>query len=154
MSDGQSEFAVAVDRQRGLLAIRIRSRLCQVEAAVGEMTWCEEIDVEHRVGIVGVDKLPVLTMIFHARTDAAPHAFVYLGIDAVSLWTQRGEIDISARLRVLRGEDMVESGIFVEVGVAGVVGAVGEYFREFQHVVGVAALRSVGSVNIAVAVGF
>ena len=118
------------------------------------MTWGEEIDIEHRVCVMGVDKLSVFAVVLHTRADAAPHAFVYLRIDAVSLWAQRGEIDITTRLRVLCGEDMVERGILIEVGVAGIVGAVGEYFREFQHVVGVAALRSVGSVDIAVAVGF
>ena len=92
-------------------------------------------------------------MVLHASAHAAPHAFVGHRVDAIALRTQGGEIDIATSLGVLGREDVVPHGLLVEIGILGIAGAVEQHLRELQHVVGVARLRTIGLVDIAIAVG-
>ena len=101
---------------------------------------------------MSVDEVPIFGMVLHTRTHTAPHTLVHLRVDAVSLWAQRGEIDVSARLRVLRRQDMIPHRILIEVGIHGIVCAVAEHLRQFQHVVRVTALRSVKLVDVSVGI--
>ena len=153
MTDSKGKRPGLVDRDRRLLLIGIACGLCQSKAGIAECAGHKEVDVQHRVTVVGIGEVAVLTVIFHARTHTAPHGLVHLRIDAIALRAQRCEVDIAARRRVLRGEDVIVHRIFIEVGVARVVRLVGKHLRELEHVVGVAALRSVSLVDIPVAVG-
>ena len=79
----------------------------------------------HPQGVVGhgtgVDKLPVLAVVLHAAAHTAPHGLVGLRINPVVLWASRREIHVTARHRMLRGEDMIEQGSLIEVGITTVV---------------------------------
>ena len=97
--------------------------------------------------------MTIFRVVLHARTHTAPHRLVHGGVDAVGLRAQRSEVDVAASERVLCGKDVVPHRVLVEVGIAGIVGAGGEQLAEFQHVVGVTALRTVGHVDISLCIG-
>ena len=85
-----------------------------------------------------VDEVPVLGVVLHTRADATPHRLVHGGVDAITLRTQGGEIDVTACVRVACGEDVIVHRALVEVGVAGIMCVVEEGLGEFQHIVAVA----------------
>ncbi len=97
--------------------------------------------------------MAIFRVIFHARTDAAPHAFVDGGVDAVALGTKGGEIDVAARLGVLGGEDVVPGGVFIEIGILRLVRLVEKHLGELQHVVGVARLGTIEVVDVVLCIG-
>ena len=102
---------------------------------------------------MGVDEVAVLGMILHTRSHAAPHALVHLRIDAIALRAQSGEIHVATRSRILRREDVVPHGSLVEIGIAGIVCLIKEILRKLQHVVGIAALRTVEVADILLRLG-
>ena len=128
------------------------SLLAQSEVFVAEFAGSEEVHVQYIIAVVGIDEVTIFRVVLHARSHTAPHRLVHGGVDAVGLRAQRGEIDVAARERVLCGEDVVPHRVLIEVGIAGIVGAGGEQLAEFQHVIGVAALRTVGHVDIALSI--
>ena len=92
--------------------------------------------------------MSVLGVVLHTSAYAAPHGLVDGRVDAVALWTQGGEIDVTACGGALCGKNMIPSCVLVEVGIAGIVCAVGHHLREFQHIVGIARLGAVEVVDI------
>ena len=139
--------------RRGRIDVGEAGLLPQSEVLVAELAGGEEVHIKNVPSVVGIDEVGILGMVLHARAHAAPHRLVHGGIDAVGLRAQRGEVDVAARQRVLRREDVVPHRVLVEVGIAGVVGAVAQHLAQFQHVVGVAALGAVGHVDVSVGVG-
>ena len=68
---------------------------------------------------MGINELSVLAMILHTCAHAAPHSLIGSGVVAIMTRTGRGEINIASVLGMLTGEDMVERGQLVVVGIAG-----------------------------------
>ena len=62
-----------------------------------------------------IDELTILAMVLHTCSDAAPHGLARSGINPVMARTHRCEIHISAVLRMLGREDMVEECTLVIV---------------------------------------
>ena len=91
-------------------------------------------------------------MVLHASAYAAPHSLVWLAIHLVVLRTEWREIDVAASFRILSGENVVPHGSFVEVSILGIVSAVEEVLRELQHVICVAALRTIKFFNVCIAI--
>ena len=67
---------------------------------------------------MGVNKLAILTMVFHTGTHATPHRLVRSGVNTVVGGTSGSEIDISAVNRMLGGKNVVEQGAFIKIGIS------------------------------------
>ena len=87
-------------------------------------------------------------MIFHSRSYAAPHGHVGSGVVAIVTRTGRCEVDITAMLRMLGRENVIEHCNLVEVAVGSVGICSVEKFGELQHIVGVARLGAVDVVHV------
>ena len=96
---------------------------------------------------MGVDELPVLAMVFHTGTYTAPHGFVGSRVITVMTWTFRREINIATVLRMLRREDMVHHGLLIKVSIACLGITTVEILCQFQHIVGIAGLRTIDIVD-------
>ena len=96
---------------------------------------------------MGVDELSVLAMVLHTGADTTPHCFIRSGVVAIVAGTGRREIDVASMFRVLGGEYVVECGKLVVVGIPRFRITTVEVFCKFQHIVGVAALRTVNVVD-------
>ena len=86
-------------------------------------------------------------MILHTRTYAAPHGLIRSRIVAIVTRTCRGEIHVATMHRVLTGEDMIESSQLVVVGIASLWVTTVHILRELQHIVCIAALRTVNIID-------
>ena len=152
-ANGDGVFAALGDGEGALRLVGELGLLTDAELLAVEFAGREEVHVERVVGgAMCIDEVTVFRVVLHACADAAPHALVHLRIDAVGEGAQRGEIDVAARLGVLGGHDVVPHRRLVEVGVLRIVRVVEEVFRELQHVVRVARLRTLHIINVQVAV--
>ena len=62
-------------------------------------------------------------------------------------WTCRREIDIATVLRMLRREDMVHHRLLIKVSIACLGITAVEILCQFQHIVGIASLRTIDIVD-------
>ena len=92
-------------------------------------------------------ELSVLAVVLHSSAHAAPHGLVGRRVVAIVARTCRREVNISAMFGMLRRQDMVERSQFVVVGKTCLGIAAVQVLGEFQHVVGVACLRTVDVVD-------
>ena len=67
-------------------------------------------------------------MVLHASADTAPHILIHLAVYAVSLWTQRREIDIAASRWVDGGKDVVIHGVLIKISIFAVVRCIEKCF--------------------------
>ena len=96
---------------------------------------------------MGIDELTVLTVVLHACAYTAPHCLVGCRVVAIVTRTGRREVHVSAVSGMLRREYMVEGSQFVVVGIAGLRVATVHVFGKFQHIVGVARLRTINVID-------
>ena len=105
--------------------VGVSGLLGELKAGIVESARCKQVYVNHAVAIVRVDKVPVFAVVLHTCAHAAPHGLVNLRVDAVTLRAQCGEVHVAAGGGVLGRQDVVPHGVFVEVGIAGIMCAVG-----------------------------
>ncbi len=104
----------------------------------------EEVDVQFILSVVEINGVAVFGVVFNARAGAAPE-----GIEgrAIKFWIARPdglEIRHHAIVRVLRREDAIVEGEFVEIGVGG-GGILGkERARELEQVMLAAGFDGLG----------
>src|SRR5208282_2012816 len=102
----------------------------------------------------GIDELAVFAGVFHAGAHAAPETKLRRRIDAVMGRPDGGEVNITRRGRVDRGEDMIVERPFIVVGVDRPGLAEKKLFSEAEHIVGVAGLRPLAMFQHAVEIGW
>ena len=101
-----------------------------------------EVHVHGPLSSCRVNELAVPPRILHAGAHATPETLVRLGVDPVMSGTDRREVNVTGRLRIDRGKQMVAQGALVEIDVGGLRPGGEKLLGEAQHVVGVAGLRS------------
>ena len=87
-------------------------------------------------------------MVFHSGSHTTPHTLIDLGIHAIMLWTQTGEIHISSGMGILCGKNMVKHSLLVKIGITCVLIICKQIFRQLHHIIGVTAFRTIGMVDI------
>ena len=98
--------------------------------------------------IVRPDKLSVLSVVFHTCSHTTPHCLIRSRIIAVMTRTGRSEIDIATMLRMLGREDMVEHRSLIKVTIHSIRFHSIQVLCQFQHIIGIARLRTIDVVDI------
>ena len=97
---------------------------------------------------MGINKLPVFTMILHTGTYTTPHCFSRCRINTIMRGASRCEIYVSPMFRVLGRKDMIIQGTFIKIGIFHFGMDTEQTFGKFQHIVSITRLRSLTFMHI------